>query len=164
MLANAKRRAQEEGVPFLLRLDDIVIPQHCPVLGIPLRKAQGGFNFNSPSLDRYDPALGYIRSNVTVISMRANMLKKDATIKEIVSLARWMRKRTGVLKKCGGRVYLRGRIWWIGYYVNGRQHRLTSRSRCREDAEALLARVSGCAQNPHIERNLVMPEVETVRK
>ena len=37
-----------------------------------------------------------------------------------------------------GRVYLRGRTWWIAYYDNGRECRESSRSRDRKEAARLL--------------------------
>jgi hypothetical protein len=48
-----------------------------------------GFNTFSPSLDRIDPSRGYIPGNVQVISNRANLLKRDGTLREIVLLGRW---------------------------------------------------------------------------
>lgn len=58
-------------------ISDIIIPETCPMLGIKLEfgfDKQGG-NFNSPSLDRIIPELGYTKGNVMVISKRANMIK-----------------------------------------------------------------------------------------
>lgn len=43
-------------------------------------------------------------------------------------------------KRGEGRIWLRGRIWWIQYYANGIQHRESSESEDREDAERLLAK------------------------
>ena len=37
-----------------------------------------------------------------------------------------------------GRVYQRGRIWWIAYYDHGKELRESSRSRERKDAARLL--------------------------
>lgn len=42
-----------------------------------------------------------------------------------------------------GRVFLRGRIWWIAYYVDGQEYRESSRSRDRKDAVRLLRRCLG---------------------
>ena len=36
-----------------------------------------------------------------------------------------------------GRTFLRGRIWWVGYYQEGQEHRESSKSRERKDAEKL---------------------------
>ena len=81
ILTGAKVRAREENVPFDLIITDIVIPTHCPVLGIPLYKGVGvgGHIFNSPSLDKIIPERGYVRGNIAIISHRANALKSDET-------------------------------------------------------------------------------------
>ena len=84
MRQNARARAREAGVPFTIGVEDIVIPTHCPILGIPLFRTKGrGGGDNSPSLDRIEPERGYVPGNVIVISNRANRLKSDATVKEL---------------------------------------------------------------------------------
>lgn len=87
MLAQAKRRATEKNIPFDLVLDDIKIPDFCPVLLIPLKFGVGRPAGNSPSLDRVIPELGYVRGNVIVVSYRANTIKSDATAEEIMAVA-----------------------------------------------------------------------------
>lgn len=88
MVRNARNRARKAGVPFNLTKDDIAIPSHCPILGIPLiRKIGRGGNDNSPSLDRIHPERGYVPGNVIVISNRANRIKTDATIRELRDVA-----------------------------------------------------------------------------
>lgn len=72
--SRAQKRAHKLGIPFDLDVSDIVMPTHCPVLGIPLLVGQGRSD-NSPSLDRIIPAIGYVAVNVRVISDRANRLK-----------------------------------------------------------------------------------------
>lgn len=37
----------------------------------------------SPSLDRIDNRLGYVKGNVIVVSHRANAIKRDATLDEL---------------------------------------------------------------------------------
>lgn len=86
MLARVKSRAKTLGVPFDLLEADLVCPSVCPVLGIPIVIQFGngyGPKINSPSVDRIDPGLGYVRGNVRVISQRANLLKNDATVAEL---------------------------------------------------------------------------------
>lgn len=87
MVRNARRRAKHEGKPFSLTKNDIVIPSHCPILGIPLQHGSRGGNDNSPSLDKVRPSEGYVPGNVIVISQRANRLKSDATLKELRDIA-----------------------------------------------------------------------------
>ena len=89
MFYNAKTRARKLGLPFTITIDDVLIPTHCPVLGIPLIRGTGrnSQSENSPTLDRVLPDKGYVRGNVIVISNRANRLKSDATIKELRDIA-----------------------------------------------------------------------------
>lgn len=91
----AKVRAREKGLPFNLIPSDIIIPDVCPVLGCKMDVNRGGKTAlpNSPSLDRVDPALGYVRGNVCVISHRANVLKSDATINEMKMVLACLRGR-----------------------------------------------------------------------
>jgi hypothetical protein len=83
MLLSAKARANRDGLSFNLKREDIVIPDVCPVLGIPLYVGDRNQHDNAPSLDRKDSTQGYIKSNVVVISYRANRIKNDATIEEL---------------------------------------------------------------------------------
>jgi hypothetical protein len=87
MLIRARVRAKERGLPINITEDDFDIPAICPVLGIPLRVAQGVADSNSPELDRIVPELGYVKGNVIVISRRANRIKTDATIEELQKVA-----------------------------------------------------------------------------
>lgn len=97
MLRNARYRAKKFGLPFDLKVDDIVIPDRCPILGIPLTIAEGSGRGcqGSPSLDRLRPELGYVRGNINVISQRANRIKTDATAEEIMAVGAWLRERLG---------------------------------------------------------------------
>jgi hypothetical protein len=87
MLTRARGRARRRGVPFDLQPEDVVIPARCPIFGEPLRRAAGKPDDWSPELDRIEPARGYVRGNVIVISRRANRIKNDATIGELLRLA-----------------------------------------------------------------------------
>lgn len=94
MLTRAKIRANKCGVPFHITLHDLIIPEKCPVLGIPL--VFGNFEKktapqdNSPSLDRIIPELGYVPGNIAVISHRANRLKNSGTAEEHRLIFEWM--------------------------------------------------------------------------
>lgn len=90
MWMQVRIRAMRDGIPFDLIEADIVIPERCPVLGIPLMVGTWGDTDASPSLDRFIPSLGYVRGNAAVISNRANRLKSDGTLAEYISLVRWM--------------------------------------------------------------------------
>lgn len=92
MWKSAKGRAKKKGLEFAIPLEDIVIPDVCPVLDIPLSKQKGNFGPNSPSLDRIRIADGYILGNIAVISWRANSLKKNGTAEELEKVAAYLRK------------------------------------------------------------------------
>lgn len=87
MLKRAQGRAKAAGITFDIELNDIIIPTHCPVLGIELNVGSGLHSDNSPSLDRIIPDNGYTKGNVIVVSWRANRIKCDATPTELVKLA-----------------------------------------------------------------------------
>ena len=93
MLTRAKSRAKQSNIPFNLELTDIVIPEKCPLLGIPIEiQPKKGYHPNSPSLDKIIPEKGYIKGNVWVISNRANTLKNDATLQELKTLVENLEK------------------------------------------------------------------------
>lgn len=97
---NAKKRAGDIGVPFDLTLDDIVIPEHCPALGLEIRDYTGcgkpdfHKHHDAATLDRVDNSKGYVANNIQVICKRANLLKKDATISEIAGVLAYMLERS----------------------------------------------------------------------
>lgn len=95
MLYRAEKRAAEKGWDFNLTIDDIVIPGHCPVLGIPIqigKRATGGTLDSAPSLDRIDNTKGYVSGNVCVISYRANAIKRDASLAELEAIVGYLRR------------------------------------------------------------------------
>lgn len=90
----ARRRAKQRKVPFNLKPSDILpLPKSCPVLGIKLVYEPSGHgramykNAAAPSLDRVVNERGYVRGNVIVVSLRANLLKGQATIEELRKIA-----------------------------------------------------------------------------
>lgn len=90
LLKGARQRAKKTGVEYAITRRDVVIPQFCPVLEIPLFKGPNGGCSNSPTLDRLDPSQGYVPGNVAVISMRANRIKNDANVVELRRVADWI--------------------------------------------------------------------------
>jgi len=86
ILASAKYRAKRTGIPFNIDKSDIVIPTHCPILGIKLQSNNRFSRDSSPSLDRVVPNLGYIKGNIITISWRANRVKSNATVEELGKL------------------------------------------------------------------------------
>ena len=94
ILKSALKRARKNGREFSITIDDIIIPTHCPVFGYELVALnEGKAGDNSMSLDRIDNKLGYIPGNVIVVSNRANILKKDATVAELEALVNFYKER-----------------------------------------------------------------------
>jgi hypothetical protein len=87
ILAAAKQRSKERGLDFSITENDFEIPSLCPILGCPL---EIGTRMYAPSLDRIDPTKGYIAGNVWIISLKANVMKNNATPEELQKFARWV--------------------------------------------------------------------------
>ena len=100
----ARCRAKKIGVPFDISYEDLLpLPERCPVFGIPLVYDAGGAGVSSgkpmaarASLDRLVPEKGYVKGNVSVISWRANFLKRDASLEELEKLVDWLKSRQQV--------------------------------------------------------------------
>lgn len=95
ILVRTRARAKRLGLEFDLELEDVCIPDVCPVLGIPIvcgKTGRKGPRQNSPSIDRLNPAKGYIKGNVRVVSNRANTLKNNASLQELELVMKDLRK------------------------------------------------------------------------
>ena len=94
LLSITKYRAQKRGIPFDLTVEEVVVPDFCPVLGLPLYRNTGGRaqGSNSPTVDRIDPDKGYVKGNGRVISSRANAIKSNATPEELLRVAAYFQE------------------------------------------------------------------------
>lgn len=88
----AKRRAKDSGRDFNIEVSDIVCPDVCPILGIPLIRGKGRQTANSPSLDRIDTTKGYVKGNIQVVSLLANQMKGPATPEQLLRFADWVKE------------------------------------------------------------------------
>jgi hypothetical protein len=89
-----RRSCLSRGEPFMLAFEDVLWPETCPALGIPLDYSgagpgRTGPRDNSPSFDRINPTAGYVAGNVAIISNRANSIKQNATAAELRAVADW---------------------------------------------------------------------------
>lgn len=91
LLSSAKQRARRGGLPFDIDVTDVVVPEHCPLLGLRLVPFGGKRVDETPSLDRIDATKGYVKGNVWVISWRANRLKSDAAFEELEAIVSGIR-------------------------------------------------------------------------
>ena len=95
LLTQTKCRAKKFGIPFNLQEEDIVVPTHCPLLGIPLLpKGTTGLRPDGlMTIDKIDPKKGYVKGNVWIISFRANRIKYDASLEELVLITQNLRAK-----------------------------------------------------------------------
>lgn len=89
LVTSAKERSKKFNLEFDITADDILIPDFCPILEIPLFRGNGAACANSPSLDRKDPKKGYTKENIWVISHKANTMKSDADSELLIKFAKW---------------------------------------------------------------------------
>jgi len=93
VFSQAKHRAKKSGMDFCIEHEDIDLPTHCPALGTKLdylRQNEVYTLETSPSLDRVNNNLGYVKGNVRVISLKANLLKKNGTLEEFKGIVRYL--------------------------------------------------------------------------
>ncbi len=94
--ANARWGKKHPGAIDLVYTDLMPLPTHCPVLGTKLEYGPGRgrklyANGAAASLDRIRNEDGYVRGNVIIVSLRANLLKGQATIDELQKIADFYR-------------------------------------------------------------------------
>lgn len=87
--SRCKSRANQKGLDFNIDIEDIIIPDVCPIFKTAFQKS-GRY---TASLDRIDPTKGYIKGNIRVISNRANVLKSNATLWEMEQILKDLRSR-----------------------------------------------------------------------
>lgn len=88
MLSGARSRATRKGLEFNITLEDIVIPDVCPILESPIVVTNKKRMWDSASLDRVDNSKGYVKGNVRVISYLANHIKGIANPTELKAFSK----------------------------------------------------------------------------
>ena len=88
ILRFTKYSAKRKNLEFNLTIEDIVIPELCPYLGVPITTEYGnGRHPTNASIDRINPALGYVKGNIQIISFMANTMKSAATREQLLTFA-----------------------------------------------------------------------------
>ena len=102
MCTASKVRAKQKNLPFNLSTEYLkeIWPEDnkCPALGITMRKGDFCVTDHSPTLDRIIPKLGYIKGNVQVVSALANRIMSDATVNQVMAVAKHYEKITKELE------------------------------------------------------------------
>lgn len=88
LLSQCRNRALRKGIPFNLDIEDIIIPDICPLLEVNFILGTKGNYEYTYSLDRIENDKGYIKGNVQVISKKANSMKNNATKEELITFAK----------------------------------------------------------------------------
>jgi hypothetical protein len=99
MFLAAKARAKKSDILFTIQLSDLIIPEKCPILGIPLFFGTGKCSENSPSLDQIKPGAGYTPDNIQIISHKANTMKSNATFEQFEMLYFFWKSQRERLKR-----------------------------------------------------------------
>lgn len=96
LLNSARNNAKKQGLEFSLTIDDIVFPEKCIYLDIPLTNITGqGRVQSNASIDRKDSKKGYTSDNIQIISDLANKMKQNATPEQLVTFAKNILKLHG---------------------------------------------------------------------
>ena len=95
LFQQAQYRAKTKNISFDIEVSDIVIPETCPILGLPLKKSIDGNRDLSPSLDRIDNSKGYTKGNIQVISSKANTMKHNADKDDLINFSNWVKENYG---------------------------------------------------------------------
>lgn len=123
IFALAKQRAKNNDIEFSITINDILMPEKCPVLNIDLKTGSRKMHNNSPSLDRVNPKLGYTKDNIRVISWRANRLKSDSSPEELELILKYIYSNLPQYRNEFGKV--KGQRPSKFYTFNGKSQGLT---------------------------------------
>ena len=95
MCNRCEQRADRKKIPFNLTLDHInaIWPKdnRCPALGVLLERGKKHAKRCSPTIDKLNPALGYVIGNVAIVSHLANAVMQDATPTQVMAVASWFK-------------------------------------------------------------------------
>lgn len=83
LINTARYRAKAKGLPFDITIHDLEVPDVCPYLKKPFERG----TMYAMSLDQIRPGEGYVKGNVEVISRKANAMKNNASVEELLEFA-----------------------------------------------------------------------------
>lgn len=83
-----RTKSKKLDLPFDLDEEFFIVPETCPVLGVPL---DGRTRETCWSVDRLIPEKGYTKENCRIISMKANRLKNNASIEDLEKIIEYIK-------------------------------------------------------------------------
>jgi len=84
---NAKDRATRNNIEFTIMIEDIKVPNLCPLLNVPFKPGTKENKWYTWSLDRIDSTKGYTKENIQVVTYLANTMKNKASKEELINFA-----------------------------------------------------------------------------
>ena len=92
LVSAARKRAKTRNLPFDLTREWAIeqLKAGCPVFRFQFEFEQR-YGSKTATIDKFNPALGYVMSNCYVISMLANRIKTSATSDQVSRVAEWMK-------------------------------------------------------------------------
>lgn len=86
-----RHKCKKNDIPFDIDFEYLkeIYTGECAYLGVPLelRNSQDKNGYNL-SIDRIIPELGYVKGNIKIISNKANLMKANATLEELMIFAK----------------------------------------------------------------------------
>ncbi len=101
MLRNIKFSAYARKLDFNLTYEDLLLPEYCPILGV---KLTYGSNMNSEhgaTVDRIDTNKGYIKGNIIIMSRKANAMKSNCNLDNLLIFCKNINKLIDYYKTQG---------------------------------------------------------------
>jgi len=96
-LSGMRDRARHKGYESDLEIEDVpILTDFCPVLGFKYDKRKGGPRDGSPSIDRFNPNLPYLKKykdNLSFVSYKANRIKSNATLDDLKKIIHFVETR-----------------------------------------------------------------------
>lgn len=90
MYNRVKQRSKRRGILFELKIEDIVLPEECPVFHTPFIYGDPDWTY---SIDRINPNKGYSPDNIQILSNKANRLKNNASIEDLETVLDFMKQQ-----------------------------------------------------------------------
>lgn len=88
LLERAKDRSKRKNFICDLTIEDIIIPEKCPLLNEEFKYGSIHDKWFTYSIDRIDNSKGYVKGNIQVITYLANTMKSHASKKQLLTFAK----------------------------------------------------------------------------